>query len=278
MPDLDGRTALITGGARGLGLGIAHAVAERGAKVALLDVSADALEEARRSLPAGTELGTYVADVTDRAGVADAVRQAEADLGPVHALFNNAGVIDSVSPSRMQGDLWDWVINVNLNGVYNGIQAVLPNMISRGEGGYVVNTSSMAGIAGTSSGFAYHASKFAVVGLSESLRAEVAQQKISVSVICPGAVATDIVQNTRHLRPAEAEAHTERVTTILDAAHVMLRNHGVDALAAGRSVVEGMLDGRLYLFTDGAWAPAIEARTAGILADLRAAFPEELAV
>lgn len=272
--DLTDRTVMITGGARGLGLGIARAAAQHGARVALLDISEEALTEARASLPEDVAVGTYVVDVTDRAVMAETVGRVEAELGPIHVLFNNAGVIDSVSPSRMRGEVWDWVIDVNLNGVYNGLQAVVPGMIARGEGGFIVNTSSMAGMAGTGSGFAYHASKAAVVALSESLRVELEHHGISVSVVCPGAIATDIVNNTRHLRPVDAEPHTKRVSAILDAAHQALRTQGVDSSEAGRRVIEGVLAKRLYLFTDGAWAPVIEARTAQILSDLAQAYPE----
>jgi len=173
----------------------------------------------------------------------------------------------------MRGETWDFVINVNLHGVYNGLQAVVPGMIARGEGGFIVNTSSMAGMVGGTSGFAYHASKFAVVGLSESLSVELAHHKISVSVVCPGAVATDIVKNTKKLRPAAAEARTTRVQGILDAAHESLQEQGVNPNDAGRAIVEGMLARRPYLFTDGWWAPLIEARTNSILASLHAAYP-----
>lgn len=270
---LAGRVAIVTGGASGIGLGIAHELVERGARVALFDVAAEGLTQACKELSETGDVGTYVVDVTDRAGVAGAVDAVEADLGPVHALFNNAGVIDSVSPSQMRGETWDFVIDVNLNGVYNGIQAVVPGMIDRGGGGFVVNTASFSGLVGVGSGFAYHASKFAVVGLSEALRGEVAHHDISVSVVCAGQVATSIVQNTRRLRPATAEAHTARVEAILDMAHERLLMEGVNPRQAGRSIVEGMLDRRLYLFTEGSWAPMLELRTQAIIDDLHAAYP-----
>jgi len=262
---LQNKTVFITGGARGLGLGIARACAEQGARLALADLSSDALAEVRTTLGDVADVRTYQLDVADRACFLEVADQVESDLGPVHALFNNAGVIDSVAPAAMRGELWDWMVGVNLNGVYNGVQAFVPRMIARGEGGYVVNTSSGAGLVSGSSGFAYHATKYAVVGLSESLRIELARHKISVSVVCPGAVATGIVRNTATLRPAEAEQHTSKITQILDMAHEVLLGHGVDPDEAGRGVVQAALAGQPYIFTDDHMRDPIQQRTAAIL-------------
>ena len=265
---LEDKTCFITGGARGLGLGIARACAQRGARLALADIDAAALTAAERALADLTEVRTYALDITDRDAFLRVADQAEDDLGPVHALFNNAGVIDSVSPSAMRGELWDWMVDVNLNGVYNGVQAFVPRMIQRGEGGLVVNTSSGAGLVEAGSGFAYHATKYAVVGMSESLNRELKRHRIHVSVICPGPVATDIVRNTQGLRPDEAEPHTSTVTAILEHAHAHLRQDGVDADLAGERVVEQVLAGQLYAFTDEGFRAEIVARTESILACL----------
>jgi 2-hydroxycyclohexanecarboxyl-CoA dehydrogenase len=270
---LENKTVFITGGARGLGLGIARACAERGARLALADLSAEALAEARTALDGVADVRTYQLDVADRARFLEVADEVEADLGPVHAVFNNAGVIDSVAPAAMRGELWDWMVGVNLNGVYNGVQAFVPRMIERGEGGFVVNTSSGAGLVGGMSGFAYHATKYAVVGLSESLRIELARHNISVSVICPGALATSIVRNTAGLRPAEAEQHTSKITKILDQAHDVLLGHGVDPDEAGRAAVEAALAGQPFIFTDDHMRDPIQQRTAVILECLPASDP-----
>jgi NAD(P)-dependent dehydrogenase (short-subunit alcohol dehydrogenase family) len=248
---LEGKNCFITGGARGIGLGIARACAERGAKLILVDTNGEALEAARAELSPVADVHTLLLDVTDRARYCEVAEQVERELGPVHALFNNAGVVDSVSPSAMKGEVWDWVVDVNLHGVYNGIQAFVPRMIARGEGGLIVNTSSIAGLFESGSGFAYHATKFAVVGLSESLRRELTRHGISVSVVCPGQVATGIVKNTQQQRPAAAEPYTTRVKQILDTAHHALQESGISIDAAGRAVVEGALAGQPWIFTDG---------------------------
>lgn len=264
---LQGKTVFITGGAKGIGLGIARACAERGAFLALADNDVASLEAAQRSLEGVTKVRTYPLDVTDRKAFLDAADVVERELGPVHAVFNNAGIIDSVAPAAMRGEVWDWMVNVNLHGVYNGIQAFVPRMIERGEGGYVANTSSVSGLIAAGSGFAYHATKFAVVGLSESLRLELARHRISVSVVCPGQVATDIVQNVRNSRPADAEQHSSKVTAILDSAHQALQDNGVSIDAAGEAIAEGVFAGQPYVFTDGnPFYPAlIQQRTEAIL-------------
>jgi NAD(P)-dependent dehydrogenase (short-subunit alcohol dehydrogenase family) len=262
---LEGKTVFITGGARGLGLGIARACAEQGAKLALADKDVVALEEAVASLEGIAPVRGYELDVADRQHFLEVADQVEQELGPVHALFNNAGVIDSVSPSQMRGELWDWMVGVNLNGVYNGVQAFVPRMIARGEGGMLVNVSSMAGLVPAGSGFAYHATKFAVVGMTESLRGELAHHKISVSIVCPGQMATSIVRNTETLRPADAEPHTNRVRGILDSAHERLMSNGVDPDVAGRNVLEAALAGQPYIFTDGLFKDFLEMRHQAIL-------------
>ena len=262
---LQGKIFFVTGGARGLGLGIAQQLAQRGALLAIADRDAEALGAARRELEQLTDVRTYQFDVRDRRAFLAAADQVEQEFGPVHGLFNNAGVIDSVSPSRMRGELWDWMVDVNLNGVYNGVQAFVPRMISRGEGGVVANVSSVAGIIPGGSGFAYHATKFAVVGMTMSLREELAHHGISVSVVCPGQVATHIVRNTAGQRPADAEEHTNRVATILAAAHEFLLSNGVSIDDAGRAVVEGVIAGRPFVFTDGSLRKYVEQYTAQIV-------------
>ncbi|MFD2422650.1 SDR family oxidoreductase [Amycolatopsis pigmentata] len=268
-----GKICFITGGAQGLGLGIARQLADRGALLAIADRDAKALVEAHRELEKLTDVRTYQLDVRDRQAFLAVADQVEQDLGPVHGVFNNAGVVDSVSPSRMRGELWDWMVGVNLNGVYNGVQAFVPRMIARGDGGIVVNVSSVAGILPGGSGFTYHATKFGVVGMTLALRQELAHHDIRVSVICPGEVTTSIVRNTAAQRPAEAEAHTDRARKILDAAQESLLSNGVSIDDAGRSVVEGVIAGQPFVFTDGLYRKYIEEYHAQILSCMPEADP-----
>lgn len=265
MQDLEGRTAFITGGARGIGLGIARALARQGVQLALADIDESALRAAQDELSASVPTRTYVLDVTDRdayARVAEAVRT---DLGPVTLLFNNAGVIDSAGPTRMSYDMYDHVMKINLDGVYNGFQTFVPSMIADGTPCHIVSTSSEAGLAQFGSGFLYHASKYAVVGLSESMRVELASFGIGVSVLNPGPVATDIVENARQSRPRSAPAHSTKVNTILDTAHQILHEYGASADKVGELVLDAVLHNKPYIHTQNSARDALTRRTAEIV-------------
>src|SRR5206468_2842642 len=147
MEQLQDRVVFITGGAQGIGLGMARAFAAEGSKLVLADIDQAALDQVR------TELGAavYQLDVRDRAGWDAVVSDAESSVGPIDVLCNNAGVGGGASVSTMTFDMWDWVLDVNLGGVVNGIQTVTPRMIARG-GGHIVNTGSGAGLAPVGTG------------------------------------------------------------------------------------------------------------------------------
>ena len=272
MKDLSGRTAFITGGAQGIGLGIARRLAREGVKLAIVDIDTKALEQARMELERATRVATYELDVRDRdayAKVADAV---EERLGPVSLLFNNAGVASGVPVAKMNYEMWDWVLGVNLQGVVNGIQTFLPRMIQRGAGGHVVNTSSGAGLVATNAGFLYTTSKYAVVGMSESLRKElqVAGTGIGVSVLCPGPVATGIVSRSLLARPGARKEINQEVQARLEEVDNHLLEHGVGIDAVGEMVLNGIVNDRPYLFTDRLVEDLIIERTKDILACLPA--------
>jgi NAD(P)-dependent dehydrogenase (short-subunit alcohol dehydrogenase family) len=262
ITEFGGRVAFVTGGARGIGLGIVRALLRRGASVAIADISVDAIEAARTMLAVSPDrVRGYQLDVADRerfAAVAAAVRE---DLGSVTLLFNNAGIIDSVSPARATYDMWDYAMGINLAGVYHGIQAFLPDMLAAAGRSHIVNTSSEAGLMHAGSGFLYHASKYAVVGLSESLREELAHSGIGVSVLFPGPVATDIVQNTRELRPTNAPTHSVRVKEILDTAHQVLNEQGASPTGVGELVLEAVERNAPYIATRNDLAAALRERT-----------------
>ncbi|SPT50146.1 SDR family oxidoreductase [Actinomadura madurae] len=250
ITDFEGRTAFVTGGARGIGLGIVRALLRRGANVAIADISADALGGAADALGLPAErLRCYRLDVADRVQYAEVATRVAADLGEVTLLFNNAGVIDSISPARATYDMWDYVMGINLNGVYNGIQTFLPGMLASGRGCHIVNTSSEAGLIAAGSGFLYHTSKFAVAGLSEAMRDELDHHGIGVSLLFPGPVATSIVENTRRLRPAEAPTHSGRVTQLLDAAHQHLNQDGAAPDGVGEVVLDAVERNVRYIAT-----------------------------
>ena len=268
MDDFAGRTAFVTGGAQGIGLGIARALARQGASLALADINTDALATAEKELSRLTDVTTVELDVRDRDAYERAAVATEQRLGPVSLLVNNAGVAGAVAPARMTYESWDWVIGVNLHGVINGVQTFVPRMIDAGGGGYVVNTASGAGlVAGAAgSGFLYCTSKFAVVGMSEALHHELAHHAIGVSVLCPGPVTTGIIDHTDELRPAGSRT-TSQARDRSDEARRFLAA-GTSPDRAGEMVLDAVRAGRLYIHTDDYMAEPIRQRTETILAAL----------
>lgn len=186
------RTAIVTGAASGIGLALSRALLKGGAKVLLADNNAQGLARAVESLSVHAgQLQHAAVDVTDADAVQLLIDFAVARMGRLDYLFNNAGIAGM--PPTLQATLGDWqrIVDVNLGGVINGVHAALPVMKRQG-GGHIVNTASIAGLMPVPGKVLYATTKHAVVGLSESLRLELAGEGIFVSVACPGAVATAI--------------------------------------------------------------------------------------
>lgn len=198
--ELTGRTAVITGGASGIGLATARRVAASGMRLVLADRDEGAMATAVIALAeAGADVIGVACDVAVEADVERVRDEALAAFGAVHLIFNNAGVVGGPAIGTPKG-VWDWVLGVNLDGVINGVNVFLPLLLEQDEG-HVVNTASLAGLAGQPGTGAYCASKFAVVGLSESLFYELALRggRVGVSVLCPGFVRTRIHESDRSL-------------------------------------------------------------------------------
>ncbi len=268
MTDVAGRTAFITGGANGIGLGIARAFAAAGVKVALVDIDEGALEQAKAELSKTTQVHAAVLDIRDRdsfAGVADEV---EAKLGPVSLLVNNAGVAGGAPPSALTYELWDWGLGINLHGVVNGVQTFLPRMIQRGGGGHIVNTASGAGLIAGKGGVLYHTAKFAVVGMSESLAIELQPLGLGVTLLCPGPVATGIIARTRKLQPSVVRNMSQEQYQAAKAQSgkmVGLLEQGVQPDAVGHMVLSAVREDRLYVHTDRMLVDHIRRRCKALL-------------
>ncbi len=274
MTDVAGRTAFITGGANGIGLGIARAFAGAGAKLVLVDLDAEALGRAKAELSTQTPTEIFELDVRDRDAYARVADAAEAALGPVSLLVNNAGVAGAAPAVKMTYELWDWGMGINLGGVINGVQTFLPRMAERGGGGQIVNTASGAGLVAAGSGVLYHTAKFGVVGLTEALRTELEPLGIGCTVLCPGPVATDIIERTRRAQPrrdeplpagAERDSGEGRMRRMTD----WLAN-GVPPDAVGQMVLAAVSENRLYIHTDRVMYAGIKARTRALLAAMPA--------
>jgi len=197
MHDLAGKTAFITGGGSGVALGQAKVFCEEaGMKVVLADIRQDHLDQAMayfsaKKLPAHA----IRLDITDRKAYLGAADEAERLFGPVDLLCNTAGVSQFGPIEQATDDDWDWQIDVNLKGMINGIQTFMPRMIKRGAGGHIVNTASMSAFVALPNTGIYCTTKYAVRGLSESLRIELEKYNIGVSLLCPGGVNTNIHQS-----------------------------------------------------------------------------------
>lgn len=265
MRDLSGRGAVVTGGASGIGLGIARTLAREGCNIALLDVDAAALERARVEIEAlGVRAITHRVDVSDDAAMARAAAAVDAALGRLHVIVNNAGVdIGSAPVAAVAERDWDWLIGVNVYGVLHGIRHFLPRVRCHGEGGHIVITSSAIGffmVPGLALG-PYAMTKYALVGLAEALEDDLAGTNIGVTVLCPGAVDTNIPDAGRN-RPERFGGAYQRPE--VPGLRATLAG-GLSPEAVGERTLRAIRDGEMYAFTDEVPKPAIEARFKRVL-------------
>jgi NAD(P)-dependent dehydrogenase (short-subunit alcohol dehydrogenase family) len=277
MKDFAGRTAFVTGGANGVGLGIVRNLLAEGCKVAIADIRQVSIDAALAALDNREVTGVRL-DVMDRAGFAAAADQVEAELGPVSLLFNNAGINLFQTIEDSSYDDWDWVLGVNLGGVINGVMTFAPRMKARalsGEvaGGHIVNTASMASFIASGAPGIYNTAKFAVRGLSYSLRHSMYRYGIGVSVVHPGLVksyiyASDDVRPDGlkgAMKPVDAEA-VERLAG--------LHEFGMEPDTIGARILDGVRENRANIFTHPEHRGELEELFDEIVADYRD-YPED---
>jgi NAD(P)-dependent dehydrogenase (short-subunit alcohol dehydrogenase family) len=252
MRDFAGKTAFVTGGASGIGLSLARALAREGAPVMLADIEADALERAAAELAGvGPKVGSVVCDVSLRSDVEAAAERTFSQFGSVHVLCNNAGVSRAGTVEVIAPTDWEWVIGVNLMGLIHGVQTFLPHMKQRGEG-HIVNTASMAGLRGGALSGPYVATKFAVLGVSEVLVAELTGTGIGVTALCPASIHTRMPENGRN-RPERFGGPFDLADDVGNAArnarYIAANETGLDPDVFAAMVLDAVRADQLYVFS-----------------------------
>lgn len=275
MKQLKGKVAFITGGASGIGLAIARVFAGAGMKLVIADLRQDHLDEATRELKqAGADFHTLRLDVSDRAAMQEAARTADRIYGKVHLLCNNAGVNIIRPVDQATFEDFDWLINVNLGGVVNGLLSFIPRIKAHGEGGHIINTSSVAGIiTGPGTGI-YSATKFAIRGLSEALRYDLAPYGIGVSVICPGTVSTKLYESEDNRQDRYQGTVNEDVLEQRAGTGRLFREvlpKGIDPMKVAEKTLKAVQNNALYVMTH----VEVEADIREAYEEMLAALPEE---
>ncbi len=272
MKDFAGRTAFVTGGANGVGLGIVRNLLGEGVKVAIADIRQDAIDKALATLDNREVMGVQL-DVASREGFKDAADRVEAELGPVSLVFNNAGVNLFQPIEDSSYDDWDWVLGVNLHGVINGVMSFAPRMKARAlsgevKGGHITNTASMAAFIGSGSPGIYNTAKFAVRGLSYSLRHSMVDYGIGVSVVHPGLVKSYIYASD-DVRPdglkGEMKPVDQERVRRLEGVH----EFGMEPDTIGARILDGIRENRANIFTHPDHQEEVREIFDEILADYR---------
>ena len=262
MKDFKGKVAVVTGGGAGLGRAMTLTFAAQGMDVAIADVDPAAAARTADEIRAkGQRCITDNVDVTNRAAMGAFADRVYSELGGCHVLCNNAGVSTFVPAHELSEADWDWVVGVDLLGVLYGLQAFLPRMIAQKQGGHIVNTSSIAGQVPLGGIVPYHAAKYAVVGLTESLVIDLAAENIGASALCPGLVKTGIANSGRN-RPDRfggPEPVAAQVQAGIDAT-------GYDAMDVAALVLKAVQENVTWILTHPEYRPMIEARRDRVLA------------
>lgn len=267
MRNLDGKVAFITGGASGIGFGMARTFLSEGMKVVIADYNEAHLAAAREALAGNNAVHFIKVDVSDRAAMRAAANEAIAVFGKIHLLCNNAGVGGGGLADDPEFDEWDRAMAINLGGVINGTKIIVPIIKRQSEGGHVVNTSSMAGVVPLPGLAAYSTAKYAVRGFSESLRIQLAKEGIGVSCLFPGATRTAIVplpeDDPEHIKEEGAPQFLKDLWDAMRGA--------IDPYDTGKAVVEAIKANRFYIFTNREFLEEVKQRHR----EIEASFPND---
>ena len=258
MEQLEGRVAVITGGGSGIGAGVARACATAGMAVAVVDVDLDRASTVADELTAdGANAAAFAVDVSDAAAVEALAKEVFDRFGGCHLLHNNAGLCPLGRSWDHAPDEWHHVLGVNVMGVVNGANAFVPRLLDQGTTAHIVNTASAAALRFVPASALYNTTKFAVVGLTESLRHDLAPRGIGVSALLPGGVATNIGDSMRGtvgpLRSDDEVVSLLVELTTVDAAHTTV----ITPEQAGALVLEGVRNDDAYIVTHPGSFPAV---------------------
>jgi len=255
MKNFAGKVAFVTGGASGIGLGMARNFLAEGMKVVIADYNPDHLDQAREILKGNNASHLIQVDVTDRESLRAAAEEMVEMFGKIHLLANNAGVAGGGSADDPDFEEWDRAISVNLGGVVNGTKIVVPIIKAQGEGGHVINTASMAGMVPLPGMGAYSASKYAVRGFTEALRMSLAPHGIGVSCLYPGAVKTQLMpvpDDDSSAPPGEEGEFMKRFWAAM--------RDAMDPMEMGRHIVEAIRENRFHILTHGEFLEEVRNR------------------
>ena len=264
MKDLNNKVAVITGAGSGIGRGIAEHAAKAGMRLVLADINEEGLNETLALVKScGVEAISRVTDVSSLDEVENLASQTYETFQNCHLLFNNAGVLGPASLSEVNREMYDWLININLGGCFNGIHAFLPRMKASGEESHIIATCSTSGFIAYPMLSLYSASKFGIRGLMTSLRSELAMSNsnVGVSIVCPGEVTTNIVNSTFQSNEAADNKLVADVdpTAMLEVAAEDAQNtYPISPLEAAQGIFAGIENKEFYIFTHKGYKRQLE--------------------
>jgi len=267
LEDFHGKVAFVTGGASGIGLSMAKAFLKEGMKVTIADIRKDRLSKAESILNNPGNVIAVELDVSDRAAIERAADETEAAFDKVHIVCNNAGIGVGGRIHEVPQESWQTVLDVNLNGVFHGIQVFVPRIKRHGEGGHIVNTSSMTGMTPIPNTGPYSACKAAVAVMSEIMHEELAEEGIGVSVLAPWIVFTPIFHYD--LADDDVAGIEERKESMAERFGESLTHPDL----VGEMVVNGIRNEELYIFNDPVSRKMFEKRMNKMYAAIERQFP-----
>jgi len=264
MKDLNNKVAVITGAGSGIGRGIAEHAAKAGMRLVLADINEEGLNETLAVVKScGVEAISRVTDVSSLDEVENLASQTYETFQNCHLLFNNAGVLGPASLSEVNREMYDWLININLGGCFNGIHAFLPRMKASGEESHIIATCSTSGFIAYPMLSLYSASKFGIRGLMTSLRSELtmSNSNVGVSIVCPGEVTTNIVNSTfQSNEPADNKpvADIDPTAMLEVAAEDAQNTYPISPLEAAQGIFAGIENKEFYIFTHKGYKRQLE--------------------